>query len=122
MHCVRPRLPARRLPTSQPISSCFLMPSRRDITKFVMAGRMRGYATHLQDRIICLEENLRLARILPVPLLSRMGELSDSQIVGLRFASDAELPALVQRVLDERLSGSDIKKAVQEWRPDYSRV
>lgn len=62
---------------------------------------MRGYATHLQDRIICLEENLRLARVLPEPLRLRMGELSDSQIVGLRFASDAELPALVQRVLDE---------------------
>jgi hypothetical protein len=88
----------------------------------VMAGRMRSYATHLQDRIIRVEENLRLARVLPEPLRSRMGELSDSQILGLRFASDVELPALVQRVLDERLSRSDIKRAVQEWRPDYSRI
>jgi len=88
----------------------------------VMAGRMRNYATHLQDRIIRVEENLRLARVLPEPLRSRMGELSDSQILGLRFASDVELPALVQRVLDERLSRSDIKRAVQEWRPDYSRI
>ena len=67
----------------------------------VMAGRMRSYATHLQDRIIRVEENLRLARVLPEPLRSRMGELSDSQILGLRFASDVELPALVQRALDE---------------------
>jgi hypothetical protein len=88
----------------------------------VMAGRMRSYATHLQDRIIRVEENLRLARVLPEPLRSRMGELSDSQILGLRFASDVELPALVQRALDERLSRSDIKRAVQEWRPDYSRI
>jgi len=55
-------------------------------------------------------------------LSSRIAELSDSQIVGLRFASDAELPALFQRAIDEKLSRSDIKKAITEWRPDYSRV
>src|SRR5215469_4187674 len=88
----------------------------------VMAGRMRSYATHLQDRIIRVEERLRLAAILQEPLRSRIGELSDSQLVGLRFASDTELPALVQRALDERLSRSDIKKAITDWRPDYSRV
>lgn len=92
------------------------------VALFVLAMRMRMYATQLQDRIIRLEENLRLARVLPEPLRVRMGELSDSQILGLRFASDAELPVLVQRSLDERLSRADIKKAVQEWRPDYSRV
>lgn len=88
----------------------------------VMAGRMRSYATHLQDRIIRLEERLRLASVLQEPLRLRIGELSDRQLLGLRFASDAELPALVQRALDERLSPSDIKKAVSDWRPDYSRV
>ena len=88
----------------------------------VMAGRMRGYSTHLQDRIIRLEERLRLASLLQEPLRSRIAELTDSQLVGLRFASDAELPALVQRALDEKLSSSDIKKAVTDWRPDYSRV
>lgn len=88
----------------------------------VMAGRMRSYATHLQDRIIRLEERLRLASILAEPLRSRIGELTDGQLVGLRFASDAELPTLVQRALDEKLSRSDIKKAVSNWRPDYSRV
>jgi hypothetical protein len=92
------------------------------VALLVMALRLRSYATHLQDRIIRVEENLRLTRILPEPLSLRIGELLDSQILGLRFASDAELPALVQRALDERLSRSDIKKAVQEWRPDYSRV
>jgi hypothetical protein len=56
------------------------------------------------------------------PLRSRIGELTDSQFVGLRFASDAELPALVQRTLDENLSLADIKKAVADWRPDYSRI
>jgi hypothetical protein len=88
----------------------------------VLAGRTRSWATHLQDRVIRLEERLRLASILPEPLRSRIVELSDSQIVGLRFASDAELPALAQRALDEKLSRSDIKKAISDWRPDYSRV
>lgn len=89
---------------------------------FAFAVRTRSYATHLQDRIIRLEERLRLGAILPDPLRSRIGELTDSQLVGLRFASDAELPALVQRALDEKLGRSDIKKAVTDWRPDYSRV
>ena len=92
------------------------------IALVVMAGRMRSYATHLQDRIIRVEERLRLASILQDPLRARIPELADSQLNGLRFASDAELPALVQRALDERLSRTDIKKAVTDWRPDYSRI
>ncbi|HEY1526742.1 MAG TPA: DUF6526 family protein [Candidatus Angelobacter sp.] len=92
------------------------------VALFVLAGRTRSYATHLQDRIIRVEERLRLAALLPEPLRSRIGELTDSQLVGLRFASDAELPALAQRALDEKLSRSDIKKAIMGWRPDYSRV
>jgi hypothetical protein len=88
----------------------------------VLAGRVRSWATHLQDRVIRLEERVRLEGILPEPLRSRIVELSDSQIVGLRFASNAELPALFQRALDEKLSRSDIKKAITDWRPDYSRV
>jgi hypothetical protein len=92
------------------------------VSLLVLAGRVRSWATHLQDRVIRLEERLRLASIIQEPLRSRIVELSDSQIVGLRFASDAELPALVQRALDEKLSRSDIKKAITNWRSDYSRV
>jgi hypothetical protein len=88
----------------------------------VLAARLRSWATHLQDRVIRVEERIRLAAILPEPLRSRIAELSDSQIVGLRFASDTELPALFQRAVDERLSRSDIKKAITDWRPDYSRI
>lgn len=88
----------------------------------VTVGRMRSYATHLQDRVIRLEERLRLAAILQEPLRARIGELSDSQLIGLRFASDEELPRLVQRALDEKLDRTQIKKAIINWRPDYSRV
>jgi hypothetical protein len=92
------------------------------VALMVFAGRTRSFVTHLQDRIIRLEERLRLASILQEPLRSRINELTDSQLIGLRFASDAELPALVQRALDEKLSRRDIKKAIVEWRPDYARV
>lgn len=92
------------------------------IALLIMAGRMRNYATRLQDRIIRVEERLRLSAILPERLRSRIGELTDTQVVGLRFASDAELPALMERALDEKLSRTEIKKAITEWRPDYSRV
>lgn len=92
------------------------------VALLVIVGRMRAYATRLQDRVIRLEERLRLGTLLPEALRARIGELSDSQFVGLRFASDAELPALVQRALDEKLDRTQIKQAVTNWRPDYSRV
>jgi hypothetical protein len=88
----------------------------------VTVNRVRVYATKVQDRVIRVEERLRLATVLPEALRVRIGELSDSQVVGLRFASDQELPGLVQRALDEKLDRTAIKKAVTDWRPDYSRV
>jgi len=88
----------------------------------VMALRMRLYATFLQDRIIRLEERLHLAEVLAEPLRSRIGELTVPQLIGLRFASDSELPALVTRALDEKLDRASIKKAITDWRADNLRV
>jgi hypothetical protein len=84
--------------------------------------KIRLYSLRVQDRVIRLEEQLRLASLLPEPLRLRIPELTPSQLVGLRFASDAELPGLVQRALSEKLSQADIKKSIQNWRPDYFRV
>ncbi len=84
--------------------------------------KIRLYALRVQDRVIRLEEQLRLASLLPEPLRARILELTPGQLVGLRFASDAELPSLAQRVLSEKLSQADIKKSIQNWRPDYFRV
>jgi len=82
----------------------------------------RVYPLKLQDRIIRLEERLRLATLLDSQLKARIGELDERQLVGLRFASDAEVPGLVKIALDEKLSGEEIKKRIQSWRPDTFRV
>ncbi|HUM03069.1 MAG TPA: DUF6526 family protein, partial [Thermoanaerobaculia bacterium] len=60
--------------------------------------------------------------LLAEPLTSRIGELTEDQLIGLRFASDAEVPELVRQSLDERLPREEIKKRVKVWRPDTFRV
>ena len=84
--------------------------------------KVRFYALKLQDRIIRLEERLRLTQLLSEPLRSRIPELTEGQLCGLRFASDAEVPKLVERALNEKLTRKDIKQSIQQWRPDYWRV
>jgi len=84
--------------------------------------KTRLYALKVQDRVIRLEERLRLTQLLNEPLRARIPELTEGQLIGLRFASDAEVPKLVERALNEKLKRGDIKKAIQHWRPDYWRV
>ena len=82
----------------------------------------RAFPLHVQDRLIRLEERMRLAEVLPPELAGRVGELTPGQLIGLRFAADAELAELVPRVLDGTLRGrQEIKKAIRDWRPDDFR-
>jgi hypothetical protein len=77
----------------------------------------------VQNRLIGLEMRLRLATVLPVELCQRIPELNIKQLVGLRYAGDAELPGLVERCLRGELATADaVKRAVTQWRPDYVRA
>lgn len=84
--------------------------------------KTRLYALKVQDRVIRLEERLRLKALLPSTLASRVDELSLDQLIALRFASDAELATLVQEASTKNLTKQEIKKLVQAWRPDTMRV
>jgi hypothetical protein len=88
----------------------------------MVAMQVRIYALKVQDRLIRLEETLRMQRLLTPDLLGRIPELSPKQVVGLRFASDAELGDRVREALDQHLDGEAIKKRIQVWRPDTFRV
>ena len=88
----------------------------------VLMFKMRLYALKVQDRVIRLEERLRLAQLLPDATRSRLGELSESQLIALRFASDGEVAALAMQALDGKWDQKQIKQAIKTWRPAYFRM
>ena len=92
------------------------------IVFILMAGRARQAALTAQDRIIRMEERTRLAALLPASERAHINELSVRQLIALRFASDAELPALVHKTLTQNLDPKAIKESIVSWRPDYHRV
>ena len=82
----------------------------------------RWMPLRVQDRVVCLEETLRLERLLP-GRSHEIERLSRDQLIGIRFASDLEVPHLVERILaGELVLRNDVKRAVQHWRPDHGRV
>ena len=101
-------------------------PTYVSFTLVVLAGvvlstlsLLRLFAVRLQNRIIRLEMQVRLSRLgheRDVP------QLTLAQIVALRFASDAELPALIERAIAEKLPPDMIKRAVKDWQGDYLRT
>ena len=109
---------AVRFPDSTSISLAIL-------TFLVLLGvlKARMYAARVQDRVIRLEERLRLATLTsPTTAAVTTESLTESQWVALRFASDAEMPALAERAAREKLTNKQIKDAIQVWRPDYFRI
>jgi hypothetical protein len=90
---------------------------------FVGMALCRTMAMKVQDRVIRIEERIRFERILPADLHPRIGEFTIDQLVALRFASNAELPELARKVLDEKLNDRKaIKQMIKTWRPDFARA
>ncbi len=88
----------------------------------VLAFKCRINDLKLQNRIIRLEERLRLASLLPPAELAHLQELTLRQLIALRFASDAELPALAHKTLTQNLEPKAIKQSIAQWRADNHRV
>ncbi len=110
---------ARRL---LPFSADSFYPLSLAAALMLLAWFTRAFPLTVQDRVIRLEERLRLEKLAP-ELAARSGDITPSQWTALRFASDAEFPALVGEVLAGKLSKpDDIKRAIKVWREDHLRA
>ncbi len=93
------------------------------VALLLVAWYSRTMPLTAQDRVIRLEERMRLQERLPAHLRARAGEINPRHLIGLRFASDEELPGLAERCLNgEFKSGKEIKRSIRTWRPDHLRV
>ena len=89
----------------------------------LLAIAARFMVLRVQDRVIRLEERLRLQQILPADLKGRIGELGTRQLIAIRFCDDAEAPELCRAVLNGEVTKSnDIKRRIKTWRPDNARA
>jgi Family of unknown function (DUF6526) len=89
----------------------------------LLALNARMFALTVQDRVIRLEMQLRLRNLLPPDQHRCIADFTVGQLVALRFASDAELPGLARKVLDEKVNDrKSIKKMIQNWQTDLLRA
>ncbi|HTV15980.1 MAG TPA: DUF6526 family protein [Acidobacteriaceae bacterium] len=84
--------------------------------------RLRTYPLKVQDRVIRLEERLRLQALAPADWYPQILRLTEGQLIALRFASDEEVVALARQALAENLTRRQIKERIRQWRPDYWRI
>jgi hypothetical protein len=92
------------------------------LAAFVALFKLRLYPLKVQDRVIRLEERLRLQALAPSEWHSQIFRLSEDQLVGLRFASDDEVVELAKQALEHNLTRKQIKERIKDWRGDYWRV
>ncbi|MGD1064643.1 MAG: DUF6526 family protein [Terracidiphilus sp.] len=84
--------------------------------------KMRLYPLKVQDRVIRLEERIRLQALAPSEWHTQIYRLSEDQLIGLRFASDDEVVELAKQALEHNLTRKQIKERIKDWRGDYWRV
>jgi hypothetical protein len=92
------------------------------IAIFIPVSKLRTYPLKVQDRIIRLEERLRLQALAPEEWHAQIYRLTEDQLVGLRFASDEEVVELAKQALEQNLNRKQIKERIKDWRPDDWRV
>jgi hypothetical protein len=92
------------------------------IAVWIPVLKLRMYPLKVQDRVIRLEERLRLQALAPIEWHAQIYKLSEDQLIGLRFASDDEVVELAKQALEEKLTRKQIKERIRTWRPDYWRI
>jgi hypothetical protein len=100
-------------------SAWFLMLS---VAVFIPFFKLRTYPLKVQDRVIRLEERLRLQALAPAAWHAQIYRLSEDQLIGLRFACDDEVVELAKQALEEHLNRKQIKERIQNWRADNWRI
>jgi hypothetical protein len=92
------------------------------IAVFIPYFKLRLYPLKVQDRVIRLEERIRLQALAPAEWHTQIYRLSEDQLIGLRFASDDEVVELAKQALEHNLTRKQIKERIKDWRADYWRV
>jgi hypothetical protein len=92
------------------------------LAALIVVSRMRQYPLKVQDRVIRLEERLRLQALAPAEWHAQIYRLTEDQLIALRFAADDEVVELAKQALEHNLSRKQIKERIKDWRPDNWRV
>jgi hypothetical protein len=84
--------------------------------------KLRTYPLKVQDRVIRLEERLRLQTLAPQEWRTQLHRLNEDQLIAIRFAADDEVVELATQALEQNLTRKQIKERIRNWRPDNWRV
>jgi hypothetical protein len=89
---------------------------------FIPFIKLRAYPLKVQDRVIRLEERIRLQALAPAEWHTQIYKLTEDQMIGLRFAADDEVVELAKQALEHNLTRKQIKERIKSWRPDNWRI